>query len=320
LSITHLEYLSAVASSPTWAAAASRVGVTPSALSQGLRELERRLGVTLFERQGRRRSLRAEAAEVVAYAERVLAQTLDLARWAAQVGAGTGGRLRLGMIDAAAVHHFPEAVLAFRHQRPEVDLHLTVAPTGELVSALRQGRLDLAVGVAPVEDEADLAPTHLLDEALYLYAPGHLDPPGQAGTDPAGWGPWVAFPAGSRTRHLVTRALRALGARVEVVAESHQPEVLRALVRLGLGWAVLPAPGQGTDRGPGPVLADPVLWRPLVALRRCDALPHPAADALLDRLVAAARARGPGPGPRRGQPEGPPGQLSGRRDRDARHR
>ena len=60
LSIRQLEYLVAVAEEPTWAVAAERVGVSASALSQGLAELERRLGVALFDRDGRRRLVRTE--------------------------------------------------------------------------------------------------------------------------------------------------------------------------------------------------------------------------------------------------------------------
>ena len=53
LSIRQLEYLVAVDEAPTWARAAEAVGVSPSALSQGLAELERRLGVALFDRESR---------------------------------------------------------------------------------------------------------------------------------------------------------------------------------------------------------------------------------------------------------------------------
>ena len=56
LTIRQLEYLVAVAEEPTWALAAQRVGVSPSALSQGLAELERRVDVPLFEAQARRKA------------------------------------------------------------------------------------------------------------------------------------------------------------------------------------------------------------------------------------------------------------------------
>ena len=62
LTVQQLEYLVAVAAAPTRAAAAATVGVTPSALTQGLAELERRVGVPLFERHGRLTRLRPQAA------------------------------------------------------------------------------------------------------------------------------------------------------------------------------------------------------------------------------------------------------------------
>ena len=124
VTVGQLGLLLAESTSPTLAAAAASLGVTTSALSQGISELERRLGVELFERVGRRQVLRPEAAEVVAYAQRVVADTRDLARWAASARAGTSGRLRVGMIDAAAVAHFPSQLRAFRKANPEVELHL----------------------------------------------------------------------------------------------------------------------------------------------------------------------------------------------------
>jgi DNA-binding transcriptional LysR family regulator len=57
------------------------------------------------------------------------------------------------------------------------------------------------------------------------------------------------FPTGSHTRALIERELRSRGARVEVVAESHQPEVLREMARLGVGWTVLPDVQAGMAKG-----------------------------------------------------------------------
>ncbi|MBP7596286.1 MAG: LysR family transcriptional regulator, partial [Candidatus Microthrix sp.] len=55
-------YLRAAARAPSWTEAAAQLGVTQSALSQGIAELERRLGITLFERLGRRRVLTSAGA------------------------------------------------------------------------------------------------------------------------------------------------------------------------------------------------------------------------------------------------------------------
>ena len=279
-----LEYLDAVGRFPTWAAAADSVGVSPSALSQGIAELERRLGLALFRPEGRRRVPLPQAEPVLAHARRVLAQTHDLATWAAEVRGGRAGRLRVGMIDAAAVDHYPEVLRAFRRDRPEVELHLVVRPSGALLGQLRRDEIDVAICVAPEPDPPDLRSIDLLDEPLVVYGP-----PGAARRPPVEWGPWVTFPSGSHTRTLITRALSDLGVPVEVVAESHQPEVLAEMVRLGLGWTVLP-PARA-ERGPDPLTRArrrPVATRRLVAARRADALDDVTADALIGALVDLA--------------------------------
>lgn len=284
LTVPQLSYLVAVASHATFSEAAASLGVTTSALSQGLSELERRVGVDLFERVGRRQVLRPEAEEVLAYARRVVADTRDLARWAASARAGTTGRLRVGMIDAAAVAHFPAQLRAFRKANPEVELRLVVAPSGELLDQLRAGALDVAVVVEPPSDGAadglDLLP--LLEEPLVVVAPEgrEVGPPGE-------WGPWVLFPRGSHTRATIERELRGLGAPVEVVAESHQPEVLREMARLGVGWTVLPEAQARAGRGRGGKgVGRALTTRRLVVARRAGRVDQPAAD----HFVAALRA------------------------------
>lgn len=282
LSIRQLEYLVAVAEAPTWSLAAQRVGVSASALSQGLAELERRVGTPLFERDGRRRLVRAAALPVVDHARQVLALTADLAGWAERMSDGSAGRVRLGMIDAAAVVHFADVLATFREARPDVELHLRVDPSGALVDALATGTIDLAVCVAPPTPAPGITTTLLLTEDLTVHGP-----PGTVVGDPATWGPWVLFPAGSHTRAVIEDRLARLGARLDVVAESHQPDVLREMVRLGTGWTVLPASQAGSGERPlaeGPTIAE----RDLVLARRAGPIPDPAVDALADALRAAS--------------------------------
>jgi DNA-binding transcriptional LysR family regulator len=279
LTVQQLEYLIAAVQEPTFARAAEVVGVSPSALSQGLAELERRVGVPLFESVGRGRVPTEQAAEVVRYAERVLAETGELARWVERRRTGRAGPLRVGMIDVAATDHFSDALRAFRRERPEVELRLTVAPSGDILDLLGRGALDLAVCVTPGE-ESGFVVEALREEPLAVYAP-----PGTTIGAPPTWGPWVTFPSGSRTRAIIADALRAAGVRFEVVADSHQPEVLAEMVRLGVGWTVLPV--AGAERGPDPLkraVKGELARRTLAAVRRVDGSPSPAAEALLERL------------------------------------
>ena len=241
--IQQLSYLVAVADSPTFSAAAASIGVSTSALSQGLAELERRLGLRLFERVGRRQVVRAESDAVLAYARRVVADTRDISRWVHELKGGRVGRLRVGMIDAAAVDHFASQLRSFRRANDEVELMLSVAPSAELLDRLVRGELDLAVVVEPDHHDDAFELVGLLEEEIVV-----VPPDGAALGAPDTWGPWVLFPSGSHTRALIERELRARGARVDVVAESHQPEVLREMARLGVGWTALPAVQAGGRR------------------------------------------------------------------------
>ena len=276
LTVQQLAYLVAVADHETFSEAAASLSVTTSALSQGLAELERRIGLPLFERQGRRQMLRDEVAEVLAYAKRVVADTRDLGRWVVAAKHGGVGRVRVGMIDAAAVHHLHDAMTSFRDRQPEVDFRLVVAPSGELLEQLRRGDLDLAVIVDPIATDG-LDVVSVLTEELVIVAPND-----QAIGSPKTWGPWVLFPRGSRTRELIERALVARGAAVDVVAESHQPDVLREMTRLGMGWTVLPLAQSGQSEQSGQVV---VAERHLVLARPSARSANPAADQFAQSLI-----------------------------------
>lgn len=275
ISIRQLEYLVAVADHDTWSQAAASVGVSASALSQGLAELERRVGIDLFEAAGRRRILRPTAQPVLDHARQVVSLTGDLVHWTERVRGAHAGRLRLGMVDVAAVQHYPQVLRSFRVDFPAVQLTLSVAPSADLLSDLRAGTLDLIVCVDPPEWPAGIDVTPLRVEPIVVYAP--------AGTTigpPSTWGPWVLFPPDSHTRHQIVGALRARGASLEVVADSHQAGVLRQMVALGLGWTVLPSGDD--DLVAGPIL----LHRRLVLARRSGAVVDPTADELAARLQA----------------------------------
>jgi len=282
LSTAQLSYLVAITRRRTWAEAAASLGVTPSALSQGIAELERRLGVPLFAADGRRRVPHEYTAAVAQSAERVLADLGEMTRWLRAVGAGQVGRLRVGMIDIAAVHHCFDTVRAFRSAHPTLDVGFTVAPTGALLDRLERSELDVAVCVDP-EGVGHFATTPLLRDDLAVYAPPGVD----TNVPPAQWGPWLLFPSDSRTRTAIDQRLREIGAPLVVEMESHQPEVLVEMVRLGLGWTVLPTTQaeDGTHRL-ARAMAEPLLSRTISAVTRRGGATHPAVAPFVAALSA----------------------------------
>ena len=182
------------------------------------------------------------------------------------------------MIDVAAVVHFPDVLRTFRAERIDVEFMLSVAPSRSLLDDVQRGALDLAVCVEPPEPIVGVDTTSLLSEPMIVYGP----PDSTIGA-PSSWGPWVLFPSDSHTRRLVVERLSALGAPVTVAAESHQPDVLREMVLLGLGWTVLPRSQGESERG-AMTVGDQILERKLVLARRAGVVTDPAVDELAHRL------------------------------------
>lgn len=284
LHLQQLAYLREVGRTRTFTEAARRLGISQPALSQSLAELERRLGATLFERQGRRRALTEAGHEAVRYASAVLGRTAELRAWLAALQSGTRGTLRLGLIDAAALYLLPDAIRAFRAAYPEVALHVTVDTSRALLAGLERFETDLVVVVGPSPAHLEAQP--LTSEPLYLYGPLHASPD----ADPA-TGEWALYPGGSQTRAAIDAGLSRQGVQPLVTLESGNPQVLRQVVALGLGWAVLPAAIAESGEPPlrraaAPFDDAPVAVRDIVAVQR----PHQRADARAEAFMHLARA------------------------------
>jgi DNA-binding transcriptional LysR family regulator len=261
LHLQQLAYVRELERADTLTEAAHRLQVSQSALSQSLSELERRLGTPLIERDGRQRRFTEAGREVARFATDVLGRAAELENWLEAYREGESGTLRIGMIDAASLYVLPRAISEFRTTHPGVQLRLVVETSGELIRRLRRFELDLAFVVGP--GGTDLDARELLREPLYVYGP-----PGASGR-PADAN-WVLYPAGSQTRNAIDLGLSGLGISPRVVLESHNPEVLRQMVALGLGWSVLPS--AVAESGDFPLVAAgggaPVAERVLLAVRR----------------------------------------------------
>lgn len=283
LSTTQLAYVVAIDRHRTWADAARSLGVTPSALSQGIAELERRLDVPLYATEGRRRVALDHTADVVAYAERIVAEVDEMCQWLRQIAGGRIGRLRVGMIDIFAVHYGRQTVSQFRAEHPQLDISFAVAPTGTLLQQLERAELDVAICVDP-EGGGNFDAEPLVRDELAVYAP----PGTRRRLPPRQWGPWLLFPPGSRTRAAINRRLADVGAPLVVAMESHQPEVLREMAGLGFGWTVLPT--AQAESGPHDLVrigTEALLTRTISAVTRRGGGVHPAIRPLITALVTA---------------------------------
>jgi DNA-binding transcriptional LysR family regulator len=282
LHLQQLRYLVEVVERGSLGRAAETLHVSQPALSQAMAELERRLGVPLFERAGRGRRPTAAGRETLRFASEVLRGARALTEHLAALRAGDSGALDVGMIDAASLYVLPDVVRRFRAQHPAVELKVAVETSGVLLQRLRAFALDLAFVVGPVQD-SDLRAAEVLREPLHIYLPiGATGEPQQAR--------WLLYPEGSRTRAIIDAAFARRAIQPRIALESGNPAVLRQRVALGLGWSVLPqavaesdGPASGMKRG------DLLAYRPLDAVRRRDSPPDARVDAFLRLAIEVGR-------------------------------
>ncbi len=167
-----MRYFVAVAEHRHITRAAEHLGIQQPPLTQQIQALERELGVSLLRRHPRGVELTPAGESFFADAMEIL-QMVDRAIEAAgQTARGQRGRVRVGMTNSTPFHPLlPRVMRAFRESAPNVALTLQEGGTGELVDAVRAGRLDAAFTRSALTNAADLVVEVLLKEDLVVALP-----------------------------------------------------------------------------------------------------------------------------------------------------
>lgn len=145
LTLRQLQYVVAVAEEQSFRGAAKRCFVSQPALSAQVAEVERGLGVQLFERDRRRFVITQAGAEVVSRARSVLLAADDLVAAATRHSNPLAGTLRIGVIPTIGPYLLPHLDPALRARFPDLSLQWTEDKTAALVAMVEAGSLDAAL-------------------------------------------------------------------------------------------------------------------------------------------------------------------------------
>jgi DNA-binding transcriptional LysR family regulator len=148
--IRQLEYLAALAREEHFGRAAQSCHVSQPALSAGLRKLERELGVQIVQRGQRFQGFTAEGAEVLQWAQKVVAEHSDLRHSLASMRDGLAGTLRIGAIPTALTVA-SMFTTPLRERQPLIEFSLESMASYEIVSQLNDFQLD--VGMTYIDGE-----------------------------------------------------------------------------------------------------------------------------------------------------------------------
>jgi DNA-binding transcriptional LysR family regulator len=130
-----------------FAKAADRIGRTQSAVSQQIRKLEAQVGQPLFRKQGRGLALTEAGELLLGYAQRMLA--LNDEAVGALRGLGPEGAIRLGLPTDLAEAWLPQWLARFGQEHPGTPIEVITDRNSQLLQAVSQGRLDVAIVLGP---------------------------------------------------------------------------------------------------------------------------------------------------------------------------
>ena len=151
-----LQYVISTARYGSFTAAAERVGVTQSAITKSVADLERELGYSIFNRTARGVLLTEEGRTFVERAARLLDEAKDLFRGGAVGTDPYAGVLRIGVCPASLEWLLVDPLATLMARHPGVRLDIVGGTFDRVVQQLRAGAIDVALGYeAAFEDQPD---------------------------------------------------------------------------------------------------------------------------------------------------------------------
>jgi DNA-binding transcriptional LysR family regulator len=175
MELRHLRYFVAVGEEQHYGRAAERLGIAQPVLSRQIRDLEKELGFTLFDRLPRGVKLSAAGKLYLSDARRILLEVEEAKLRAERVALGKTGMLRVGFVELLSWHGVvPDSFRRFRRRQPDVELDLQPLRSVEQIEAVRSGRLDAGFIFTLTEPDQDFAQIMVAKHKVVLAAPeGH---------------------------------------------------------------------------------------------------------------------------------------------------
>ncbi|PZP40430.1 MAG: LysR family transcriptional regulator [Azospirillum brasilense] len=167
-----LQFFTVVAGAPSLVAVARSLGVTPSAVTQRLRQLEERLQVRLVERSSRRLQLTTEGLLLAERGATVLDEMAAIAEELATCRNVVTGQLRVAAPFGFGRAYVAPAMAALRAIHPEVELVLTLFE--DPAYSLHDGRWDVLIHVGPLADSGMVMRRLAPNRRILCAAPSYL--------------------------------------------------------------------------------------------------------------------------------------------------
>lgn len=222
--------------------AGQELHLSQSTISLHIKQLEEELGSPLFLRTKRRVYLNEAGQLLLQYVERIFQEIKNSEMAVREFTQMERGTIRLGSGATTVTYLLPRILGAYQRRYPRVELIVKTDSSEALAQAVHQQKLDLAVVMQPVQPSLSIEILPILrEELVYVFSSGHplaskeiLDPKDICEI------PFISFLQGSAMQQQLDRHFAVMGVSPRITMEMENIEAIKALVRAGLGAAVLP--------------------------------------------------------------------------------
>ncbi len=257
MELHQLRYVTAVVDAGTFTAGAQTVRVSQSGVSTQIAKLERELGVTLFDRTSRRVSLTAEGRTLLPVIRQALTGIDAVTDTANAIRGVMTGSLRVGAVTGLTWDPLVDALAVMHDSHPGIDVRLIEGLSDDLMRAVRDGGLDVAVAGWAGDAPADLLTRVIVEDALCaVLAPDHpwassttLDTAQLLTAD------LISLPVGTGARAALDAAAARIGMTATPRWEVTTPAQVSLLARRGIGVGAL---SENTSAGFDGIVAIPL--------------------------------------------------------------
>lgn len=261
-----LKTLLAIAETGSFARAAGRISLTPSAVSQQIQALESEVGVSLFNRESRPPTLTAAGIQMVSAAAelvRAAENAID-----AISGRRIVGTFVIGSVRTSAISLLPQAITRMVANHPGLKVRLQVGQSEGMAQDVAAGRLDAAVIAENSVTARELRWTSFIREPLFVIAPPGtpVAPATRMLVDHL----FIRFRANVPLAKLIDTELGRMNLPLNDIAEMDTIAAVVACVVNGLGVSIVPRIA-ALDSGAGIVsvpFGDPPVFRQIGLLQR----------------------------------------------------
>lgn len=241
-SLRQLRVFVTVAQARSFSRAGEIIGLSQSAVSHSVKELETQTGVKLLDRTTREVVLTEAGQQLAMRLERLLDELNSTLRDVGRLGQQLSGTVRVAASQTISAHLIPQCIAESNHRYPDIDFVLHDRPQQWVLESIRQGDVDFGIVIDPGA-VSDLECEVVLSEPFLLLC---------RDDDPLASLPHVAWQAlqganlvlqdyASGSRPLIDAALAAQGVKATIVQEIGHPATLFPMVEAGIGISVLPA-------------------------------------------------------------------------------